>query len=170
MIVAETEHLIISKFTLKDASFFIELVNTPSWLKYIGNRNINTIKQAENRITESHLKSYKTNGFGFYKLLLKAENLKPIGSTGLVKRPELDDTDIGFSLLPEYEGKGFGYESASAVMALAKNEFNLKKICAITLENNKNSIILIEKLGLTFHKKVNPFESGEELLLFTKNL
>ena len=170
MIVAETERLLISKFTLEDAPFFIELVNTPSWLKYIGNRNITTIEQAENRIRNGHLKSYKTNGYGFYKLLVKAENLKPIGATGLIKRPELEHTDIGFSLLPKYEGKGFGYESAQAVMALAKNEFNLKKISAITLENNKSSIALLKKLGLVFDKKVKPFENDEELLLFVKNL
>ncbi|WP_452224045.1 GNAT family N-acetyltransferase [Lacinutrix chionoecetis] len=170
MIVAETNRLIISKFTIEDAAFFMELVNTPSWLKYIGNRNINTIEQAQDRIKNSHLESYKKHGFGFYKLLLKAENLKPIGSTGIIKRPELEDVDIGFSLLPEYERMGFGFESANAVMALAKNEFNLKKICAITLESNKNSILLIEKLGLIFDKKVKPFENDKELLLFAKNL
>jgi RimJ/RimL family protein N-acetyltransferase len=169
MIVAETNRLIISKFTIEDAPFFKELVNTPSWLKYNGNRNIYTIEQAENRIKENHLNSYKTYGYGFYKLLLKDENLKPIGSTGLIKRPELVHTDIGFSLLPGYEGKGFGYESAQAVMALAKNTFKLEKICAITLENNKNSIALIEKLGLTFDKKIKPFDNNEELLLFAKD-
>lgn len=170
MIVAETERLIISKFTTRDAAFFKALVNSPSWLKYIGDRNINTIKQAENRIKESHLKSYKTSGYGFYKLLLKTKNLKPIGTTGLIKRPELEHTDIGFSLLPEYEGKGFGFESAKAVMVLAKEEFKLNKIFAITLENNKKSIALIEKLGLTFDKKVKPFENDKELMLFSKNL
>ena len=54
------------------------------------------------------LKSYKRDGFGFYKLLLKSENTKTIGISGLVKRKELDDADIGFGFLPDYEGKGFG--------------------------------------------------------------
>ena len=38
MIVAETNRLLISKFTLKDAPFFLELVNSPNWIKYIGDR------------------------------------------------------------------------------------------------------------------------------------
>jgi RimJ/RimL family protein N-acetyltransferase len=170
MIIAETKRLVISKFDLDDASFFKELVNTPNWLKYIGDRNIKTIKDAEIRIKEGHLKSYETNGFGFYKLLLKDENHKPIGTCGLIKRDALEHVDIGFAMLPDYEGKGFGYESSKAIMELAKNKFKLNKIVAITLENNVSSIHLLEKLGLTFEKKVKPFDDNEELLLFAKTL
>jgi RimJ/RimL family protein N-acetyltransferase len=170
MIIAETNRLIISKFTLKDAPFFKELVNTPSWLKYIGDRNIKTNEDAEKRIKEGHVKSYETYGFGFYKLHLKEENNKSIGTCGLIKRDTLEDVDIGFALLPEYEGKGFGYEASLAIMELAKHEFNLERLVAITLSSNPNSIKLLEKLGMTYEKTVKPFENDEELMLFAKNL
>lgn len=170
MIVAETNRLIISKFTIEDAPFFKELVNTPNWLKYIGDRNIKTIEDAKKRIEDGHLKSYETNGFGFYKLLLKEENNKSIGTCGLIKREALDDVDIGFAMLPMYEGRGFGYEASIAIMELAKNKFKLDKIVAITLANNPKSIKLLEKLGLRFEKTVKPFEDTEELLLFAKAL
>lgn len=168
MIIAETNRLIISKFTLEDAPFFMELVNTPNWLKYIGDRNVKSIEDAKKRIESGHLKSYETNGFGFYKLHLKEENNKLIGTCGLIKRDTLDDVDIGFAMLPDYEGKGLGYEASLAVMELAKNKFKLDKIVAITLANNPNSIKLLEKLGLTYEKTVKPFDDGEELLLFAK--
>jgi len=170
MIIAETNRLFISKFTLEDAPFFKELANTPNWLKYIGDRNIKTIEDAEKGIKEGHLKSYETNGFGFYKLLLKEENNKTIGTCGLMKRETLEDVDIGFAMLPDYEGKGFGYEASLAMMKLAKNDFKLDRIVAITLPNNPNSIKLLEKLGLTYEKTVRPFENDEELMLFAKNL
>jgi RimJ/RimL family protein N-acetyltransferase len=170
MIIAETNRLLISKFTIEDAPFFKELVNTPNWLKFIGDRNIKTIEDAEKRIKEGHLKSYETNGFGFYKLLLKEENNKSIGTCGLIKRDTLDDADIGFAMLPDYEGKGFGFESALSVMELAKNQFKLNRIVAITLATNPNSIKLLEKLGLVFEKTVKPFDNDEELLLFAKTL
>lgn len=168
MPIAETDRLIISKFNLKDASFFLMLTNTPKWIKYIGNRNLKTVKDAEEYLKNGAIKSYSEFGFGFYKLQLKKDNLKSIGTCGLVKREILDDVDIGFGILPEYEDKGFGYESSIAVMELAEHKFNLKRISAITLPINKNSIKLIEKLGLTFEKKVKPFEDDEELLLFVK--
>jgi RimJ/RimL family protein N-acetyltransferase len=170
MIIAETNRLIISKFTLKDATFFLELVNSPNWIKFIGDRKTRTVQDAEKRIKEGHLESYKTNGFGFYKLLLKPENNKPIGTCGLIKRDTLEDVDIGFAMLPDYEGIGLGKEASVEVIKLAKNLFKLKKLVAITNPDNKNSIKLVEKLGFTYEKKVKPFEDDEELLLFAKTL
>ena len=167
--IAETERLIIKKFTTNDASFFKDLVNMPHWLKYIGDRNIKTITDAETYIKNTHLKSYKSVGFGFYKLILKETNI-PIGSCGLVKRDELEDVDIGFAFLEEYEKQGFGFEASKAVIKLAKNEFGIEKLLAITVPYNIGSIKLIEKLGFKYEKRVKPFEDDEELLLFAKTL
>ena len=169
MIVAETQRLLISKFTIADAPFFLELVNTPHWIKYIGDRNIKTVTQAEQRITNGHIKSYETHGFGFYKLNL-IENNKPIGTCGLIKRDTLEHADVGFALLPEYEGKGYGFEASEVILKVAKDEFKLETILAITLATNKPSINLLEKLGLSFKKMIKPFEDDEELMLFAKNL
>lgn len=168
MIIAETPRLIISKITLRDASFFVELTNTPHWLKYIGDRNIKTIKDAEAYLKNGILKSYKENGYGFYKLLLKMENNKIIGISGLIKRKELEGTDIGFGFLSEYEGKGFGYEASLEIMKFAEFKLKLKRVLAITDPINTNSIKLLEKLGLIHQKTIIPFEDGKELLLFAR--
>lgn len=170
MRIAETSRLLITKITLRDAQFFLELVNSPHWLKYIGDRHLKTIKDTKTYLQNGTLKSYTNFGFGFYKLQLKENENKTIGICGLIKREQLEDVDIGFALLPEYEGKGFGYEASLAVLKLAKEKFNLKKVIAITLPTNTNSIKLLGKLGLSYEKKVIPFEDGEELLLFTKTL
>ena len=168
--IAETNRLIISKITLDDAAFFLELVNTPNFIKYIGDRNLKTVEDAKTYLKNGTLKSYEDFGFGFYKLLLKEENNKAIGTCGLVKREQLDNVDIGFAMLPKYEGKGFGYESCIAVLKLAKEQFKLNKVLAITLPTNNNSIKLLEKIGLSYEKRVKPFEDDKELLLFAKNL
>lgn len=170
MIVAETKRLLISKFTEEDAPFFFELVNTPNWIKYIGDRDIKTIDTAKSYLKEGSIKSYADYGFGFYKLQLKADNKKPIGTCGLVKRDQLEHVDIGFAMLPDYEGQGFGFEASQEILKLAKNQFHLDKILAITLPTNSKSVQLLEKLGLSFEKRVKPFEDDEELLLFAKDL
>jgi len=169
MPITTTQRLIISKVTLKDAPFFVELMNTPSWLKYIGDRNIKTVKDAENNLKNGILKSYQESGYGFYKVTQKSQPEKAIGIVGLVKRKELEHTDIGFGFLPEYEGKGFGYESSVAIMELAKNWFKLDKVLAITNPDNRSSIHLLEKLGLSFQKRIKPFDDNDELLLFAKS-
>ena len=170
MPIAETNRLFISKITLNDAKFFMDLVNSPNWLKYIGDRKVKTIKDAKSYLKNGTLKSYTDHGFGFYKLQHKETGKKPIGICGLVKREQLEDVDIGFALLPEYEGKGFGYEASVEILKLAKEKFNIDRIIAITLPTNTSSIKLLEKLGLSFEKNINPFEEGKELLLFSKTL
>jgi len=170
MIIAETKRLLLSKISTDDAPFILELMNTPGWIKYIGDRQIKTVEQAATYIENNQLKCYKEYGFGYYKAQIKAENLQTIGTFGLLKRDTLEHIDIGFSMLPEYHGKGYGYEAASAIMTLAKNTFNIKTLCAITLPINKPSIHLLEKLGLSYQKTVKPFDDDEELLLFVKNL
>ncbi|HNQ26421.1 MAG TPA: GNAT family N-acetyltransferase [Aquaticitalea sp.] len=169
-LIAETPRLIIAKMTLDDAPFMLELLNTPNWIKYIGDRNVKTVEEAENYMKNGVLKSYRESGFGFYKLLLKEEGNKTIGTCGLVKREQLENVDIGFAMLPEYEGKGFGMESSIEIMALAKTRFKLHRIAAIVQPDNPNSIKLIEKLGLTFIKRITPFEDNDELLLYLKEL
>lgn len=168
--VAETERLIISKFKIEDALFFLKLTNSPNCLKYIGDKNLISIEDAENYLASKTIKSYSDFDFGFYKLELKSENNKAIGTCGLAKRDELEHVDIGFAFLPEYEGQGFGYEASIAVLKLAKEIHKLNRIAAITVPYNKSSINLLEKLGLKFEKKIKPFEDDEELMLFAKNL
>lgn len=170
MIVAKTQRLILSEVTLEDADFFVELMNTPKWIKYIGDRKISSENDAKQHLKKTILKCYKEHGFGFYKVCLKVDPLTIIGICGLIKREELEDVDIGFGFLPAYEGNGYGYESAITILKLAKEKFGIKRIAAITLALNTDSINLIQKLGMTFEKKVNPFEEDEELLLFAKNL
>lgn len=170
MILAETERLIISKFTIADAPFFLELINTPKFKKYVGDRNVKTVAQAEDRIKNGHLKNYEDLGYGFYKLLLKSENNIPIGTSGITQRDTLELPDIGFAMLPQYEGQGYGLESSKLILQLAKDVFKIPKIGAITSEHNTASIKLIEKLGLTYEKRVKPFEDDAELMLFAKTL
>ncbi|GGI56036.1 GNAT family N-acetyltransferase [Winogradskyella haliclonae] len=170
MKIAETERLILSKITVEDAPFILELMNTPGWLKFIGDRNVRTVADTEDYIKNNQLKCYEKHDFGYYKMCLKSDNLKPIGTAGLLKRDTLEHVDIGFSILPKFHGKGYGFETSSELLNLAKHTFHIKTVCAITLPTNKVSIGLIEKLGFKYKKTVNPFEEDKNLLLFEKQL
>ncbi|APC97667.1 GNAT family N-acetyltransferase [Francisella frigiditurris] len=48
--IFEIERLIIKPTCISDAEFIYALMNTPKWIKYIGDRNINTIEDARNYI------------------------------------------------------------------------------------------------------------------------
>lgn len=170
MIVSQTNRLRLSKITVKDAPFFVELMNTPGYIKYIGDRNIKSVDDAASYLENGIIKSYHENGFSYYKVELKEDLGNILGIVGILKREQLECPDIGFAFLSQYEGKGYAFEATSELMYLAKEKFKISKVSAITLEINKDSIKLLEKLGLTFEKKVKPFDNDEELLLFAKEL
>jgi RimJ/RimL family protein N-acetyltransferase len=165
MKVLETERLYLREFNNNDADFFLVLVNSPAWLQYIGDRGVKTIAEAEIFINEKYIHSYKINGFGLYVTVLKDGNI-PIGICGLIKRETLEDIDIGFAFLPGYISKGYGYESASAVLKFGKDVLNIPRIVAITTKENFNSISLLKKLEMKFEKIISMPGDKEELMLF----
>ncbi|RNA60969.1 N-acetyltransferase [Chryseobacterium nematophagum] len=161
----ETERLIIRPMGLEDAAFIHDLYNRPKFIKNIGDRNIKTLSDAENYIESKFLPQFKRLGFGNYLIITKDGNNK-IGGVGIFEREGLDVVDIGFSLLDEFEGRGFAYEAAQKVKSIGMNEFGLKKISAITSKDNFSSQKLIEKLGLKFKKYVVLPDDIEELMYY----
>lgn len=161
--ILETERLRLREFSLNDAEFVLELVNTPSWIQYIGDRKIRTPGLAEEYIQETIQKSYAKNGFGLWLVELK-ETKDPIGMCGLVNRESLEDVDIGFALLPEYFRNGYTYEAAKSTLKYAKEKLKIEKVVAITNQKNSASIGLLNKLGLQFEKELEMNENNTVLL------
>ncbi|WP_375199732.1 GNAT family N-acetyltransferase [Bacillus sp. RS11] len=165
MKVLETERLTLRLQTTEDADFILELVNDPSWLQFIGDRGVRTVEDAREYILNS-INMYEKSGFCFYLVERKEDNI-PLGICGLVKRDSLEDVDIGFAFLPTYWGKGYAYEAASAVLAYGLDTLGLKRIVAITTQDNYASAKLLEKVGLKFERLVQLSNDEEELKLFS---
>lgn len=164
-----TERLALTPTTQSDAEFLIELLNSPKWLQNIGDRNIKTIPQATKYIEERIVAQFDRLGYGNYTVVRKSDGVK-MGSCGLYDRPGLEGVDIGFAFLPQFEGKGYGFESAQAILAHVAENFELNQVCAITLPKNKPSQRLLEKLGLSYIKMVTIPPSTDELMLYQIDL
>ncbi|MEO7044535.1 MAG: GNAT family N-acetyltransferase [Ferruginibacter sp.] len=163
--ILETERLLLREFTNEDASFIVTLLNTPTFLKFIGDKKVRTISEAENYLATGPIKSYAENGFGLWLFSLK-ENNKPIGMCGLIKRDTLEDVDIGYAMLPEQENKGYAFEICNATINYGKATLALDRIIAITTKGNVRSCSLLNKIGLHFEKIISLGEGKEELMLF----
>ena len=162
----ETERLYIREFNDNDAEFIIELLNSPGWLEFIGDRKIKTTEDALKYIKFLQ-SSYEQHGFGMWLIALKEGNVK-VGMSGLLRRVTLDHPDIGFAFLPQYIGKGYGYETAMTVKEYAMNHLKMKELLAITVPANDKSIQLLKKIGLQYEK--NSVMDGEELMIFKTEL
>lgn len=164
--ILETNRLLLRKFTVDDTKFIIELVNSPGWIQYIGDRNMKTEEQAKAYIQDNIIRSYEENGFGLSLVETKSDQ-NPIGMCGILKRDNLENPDIGFAFLPAFTGKGFAFEIANATITYAKELLKLPVIFAITVPENKSSIRLLEKIGLKFQKQFNLPNNDTELMLFS---
>ena len=161
----ETERLILRPTQEEDAPFVLELLNSPKWLKYIGDRKVYTIADAVKYINEKMKPQQERLGYSNYTVIKKIDGAK-MGSCGIYDREGLEGVDIGFAFLSDYERKGYAYEAAQKIMSVGFNEFNIKKIKAITTQENFSSQKLLEKLGLKFVELIKIQNDEEELMLY----
>ena len=168
MTVPKTERLLLRPFTVDDAQFILKLLNEPSFLRYIGDKKVRNLEDAQRYILNGPVASYEQNGFGLYLVELE-ESRTPIGMCGLLKRNELPDADIGFAFLPEFWNKGFACEAATAVLQDACERLRLQRILAITSLDNESSIKLLQRLGFKFESVIKLSEDGEQVKLFARD-
>jgi RimJ/RimL family protein N-acetyltransferase len=164
----ETDRVIMRRLTTDDAGFMLDLLNQPSFHRFIGDRGVRTVDEARTYIEERAIAGYEKNGFGPFAVALK-ENGIPIGIVSLLDRDELDDVDIGFAFLPDHWRRGFAFESSSALMEYAFSELGLDRIVAVTQADNTASIRTLEKMGLAFEGLVRLDKDGPDLQLYAVN-
>lgn len=161
----ETERLILRPTGIEDAEFLVELMNTPKWLINIGDRNVKTVEDAKAYVEAKIVPQQQRLGFSNFTLIRKEDQTK-LGTCGLYDREGLPGLDIGFALLPQHEGKGYGFESANKMQEVAFEEYGYPELGGITIEENTASRKLLEKLGLTFKNYINLPEDEVELMYY----
>lgn len=164
MRILETERLVVRELTAGDAGFILELVNDPDWLRNIGDRGVRDIEGARGYIEQGPAASYREHGFGLWAVDLKKLD-EPVGICGLIQRDYLDHPDMGFAFLPAHRGLGYAVESASAVMGYARGALALGRLLAIVSPGNRDSIRLLEKLGMRFERELE-LEGGDSVRLY----
>lgn len=163
-----TERLELFLLSLADAPMILSLLNEPSFIANIGDRQVRNLAQAQQYLLNGPLASYQQHGFGLYKVVLK-ETLEPIGLCGLVKRDFLAAPDLGYALFPAYCGKGLATEATRAVYAYAKQELALSQVMAIVLASNQPSVRVLENVGLKRAGQIQSPQTLELLDLYVEN-
>ncbi|MDX1762064.1 MAG: GNAT family N-acetyltransferase [Christiangramia sp.] len=165
----ETERLIIQPTSTKDADLILDLFNSPKYIKFVGNKNLQNIEDAEDYIKKRMISQLERLGYSNYTVTRKSDKTK-IGCVGLYDREGVDGIDLGYSFLPMAEGKGYAFEAAAELKKAARNEFGMKYLNAITVKENSGSRKLLEKLGFEFQEIIHIPYDPNELMLYTINL
>jgi RimJ/RimL family protein N-acetyltransferase len=144
-----TERLMLTALNNHESKFIFELLNTEGWIKFIGDRNIKSLTDADAYITRICNNKNVT-----YWVVKTKENNSSIGIITLIKRDYLEHHDIGFAFLPKFGKHGYAYEAANIILNYLFSIGSHKKILATTIPENTKSIQLLEKLGLHFEKEI----------------
>jgi RimJ/RimL family protein N-acetyltransferase len=165
----ETERLQLKWFTLADTPLMYAIWNDPAFMRFVGDRGIETLEMAETAMCDGPLHLYETYGYGPFRVTRRSDGTDA-GVCGLYRRENLDAPDLGFAFLPDYRGMGFGYESSRAVLLHAHDELELATVTAIVSPKNTASIGLLRKLGLVFEKTIRMPGEDEDVGLYSINL
>ncbi len=182
MKIVETERVVLREMTAEDAEFVLDLLNQPSFIKYIGDRKVRSPEAARDFIENRYRASYRDHGFGLYTVELREEAEKPksnsetenrrpktkIGICGFVKRDYLPAPDIGFAFLPAFEGKGYAFEAASAAMTYGREALGFTRVLAITTLDNHSSGRLLGRLGFRYDGEIE--NENEKLKLYSAEM
>jgi RimJ/RimL family protein N-acetyltransferase len=141
-------------------------MNSPGWLRYIGDRQVYSEKDAVEYIRSQITPQFKRLGYGNYTVLRKSDE-KKVGSCGLYDRDGIDGIDIGYALLPDFQGSGYAFEAVNKLKSLAFNQFGLSEIHAITNKENLPSQKLLKKIGLAFNSYITLPHRSKEIMLFS---
>ena len=161
----ETARLRLRELTLADAELMLAIWNDPAFIRFVGDRGIRTLEDAQAAMTTGALKLYEDYGYGPYGVVLRGQGT-PIGICGLFRREELDEPDIGFATLPAYCGNGYAYEASKAVLEYARDKLGIPRLTAIVSPENEASVGLIRKLGLRFERMHRMADDDEDVAIY----
>ena len=155
----ETARCILRPISLGDAPSLFDYYKEDIVVKYLPFKKHKTISETEKFIKIFFLRNYKERKIGHYAIVFKKEN-RVIGNVGFNNISySSKEGEMGICLNPSYWGHNLSTELAQEMIRYGFDDLGLKRIIAITFENNKYSQKPLEALGFnyikTFNKKIN---------------
>ena len=165
------EVLSIRKFVMDDAEFVLELANSEGWLRFIGDKHIYDLAAARDYIRKGPLKDYQSEGLGLMIVECweptSSSNI-PVGVCGLLQRPFLDSPDIGYALLPQYEGRGYIRWAVNRTLGQLNSKHTFSEIYALITPGNERSVRVVTNFG--FELEGSRILNGRQTLIYKKLL
>ena len=168
MIVCGSERLVLRHLNEADYGFMFELYNGEAFKRFIGDRGLDDLEKSKAYIKEKS-ELYTQGDLGIFAIEVKATG-ETVGVITFFKRFWLEQPDIGYALLPKFEGNGYAKEATEAYMNHLRSTKKVKTFAAITQSGNARSIALLERMGFNFQQTMTSPEEelGENINYFLK--
>ena len=156
MIGLETERLIFRQWKHSDYDAFASFYAVEENARFVG--GIKT-PEASWRLMATYIGHYELNGYS-YLAIDEKDTGTLIGTVGLWNSDPWPEPELGYWLLPNAQGKGYGVEAGLAVKAFALDTLKLKTLVSYIDPTNIPSKKLAERLGGTFDKTIELLDFG----------
>lgn len=157
MIGLETERLIFRQWQNTDYPIFAEFYSIEENARYLG--GVKTPEESW-RLMASYVGHYELNGFS-YLAIAEKDSGNLIGTIGLWKSPAWPEPELGYWILPQSQGKGFGVEAGLAVKKFALDKLTLNSLVSYIDPSNEPSKKLALRLGAKFDSTIKLLDFGK---------
>jgi ribosomal-protein-alanine N-acetyltransferase len=158
-----TERLTLRQPLESDAQQIFLLRSDATVNKYLDRQPSRTTEEALSFIRKVN-ENFKNNG-GLYWAITQAGNEKLIGTICLFDfSDELKKCEIGYELLPDYQGQGIMNEALKKIIEFTFQTLGLETIDAFTHKDNQSSTRLLQKFY--FQETAITDEANPDLVLF----
>lgn len=146
--VIETKRLILREIKLSDCNDMFEYASIPWFGPMAGWQPHRTVGETKS-IIQLFIDKKKYGQLGTFAVILKEEN-KMIGTLELHTYMRGFKAELGYSINPRYQGKGYATEAAIEAIIWGFEDLGLARIECTTYTHNFSSQKVCEKLHLTF--------------------
>ncbi len=150
MIATTTDRLILRDWTVQDRAIFMEHLNSPAVMRWLGGVQDDEHYAAAFDRLDGYARDY---GHTFWIVERRADR-EVLGFCGLKRvntagAPNPGDMEIGWRLREDAWGRGYAKEAATASLDLAFGRFAAPHVVALTVAGNSASWGLMKRLGMT---------------------
>lgn len=155
----ETERLEFRLLQLEDYDEWMPLFDDHDTVRFLGMQDLNSIKEKCDLWFEKSLSRHE-NDMGGMNVLIDKQTNKMIGQCGLLVQEVQGESimEIGYSILPQYCGKGYASEAAKKCRDYAFKNGYSDKLHSIIHTDNLGSKKVAERNGMCLYKTLPEYK------------
>lgn len=145
-----TERLVAERLRADHVEIVNEMHRDPAHMELLG--GVRTVEQTAQWMA-FNLRHWDEFGFGSW--LLRDVHTSDVIGRAILRHITLDgvvETEVGYSFLPPYWGRGLATEIATACVAYGRRELGLSTIVGLTQPHNTRSKHVLEKIGMVYER------------------
>lgn len=156
MINLQTERLQFRQWTREDYPAFAAFYSDPENARFVG--GVKTPEEAW-RLMATYIGHYELNGYS-YLAIDEKESGNLIGTVGLWNSDPWPEPELGYWLLPQAQGKGYGVEAGLAVRDYALDTLRFDSLVSYIDPVNEPSKKLALRLGAKLDSTIELLDFG----------